>query len=336
MRQINKMVVFSNAGVQSVRKATKSLKNDPLGFAYRTAVYSVIPQLFFAGLRKASGDDGEEYRQMNATQRDMFYNFKTPFTGDAWISIPKPYELGLVASGIDRLISQQQGEENAFDGFFGTTYKTLLPFDESSIYGGFKPLVEARMNRNIYTGNQIVPEHEANKKLVLRKNTKNASLISQKTSNAFKAIGAEIDPRYIDHILKGYGTYFARQGLAVGDLFKDKEEVQTNFWITQSGFAHDVPSYSAKSVKAATDLAKSLGESGSKKSKKIRTLIDDFQTEKDLGKRKIIIKRLYNLSKAYRAELERLDKRIDETGVKPKKSSRRPPKAPQPPRPRRN
>ena len=53
-----------------------------------------------------------------AGQRDFFWNFKTPYTGDSWISIPKPFESGLISSMVSRGISMQQG-----NGWMSNTIK---------------------------------------------------------------------------------------------------------------------------------------------------------------------------------------------------------------------
>lgn len=297
MRDINKIIVFSNAGVQSLRKANKAIRRDPAGFAYRTALYSVLPAVAFAALRNVMGDedDEKEYENLPDNQRDMFYNFKTPATGDAWISIAKPYELGLASAFVDRAISKIKGNDEAFDGILGTTMKTLMPFDESSFLGGLKPIIEAQMNRNTFTDRSIVPEWESGKLLELRKGVDKASLISQKTSNLLKQAGISVDPRNIDHILRGYGTYFANQGMAISDLAK-KDRAELNFWITKSGFAKDVPTFNAKSVKRASDLAVELGKINSKPMKSLRNAIEEFSLETDLKKRKELLKEIYQKS----------------------------------------
>lgn len=315
MREINKIIVFSNAGVQSIRKASKSLKKDPAGFAYRTALYSVIPSVAFALLRNMMGDD-EEYENLPDNQRDMFFNFKTAATGDAWVSIPKPYELGLTSAFVDRAVSKVRGNDQAFDGIMGTTMKTLMPFDESSFLGGLKPIIETQMNRNTYTDRSIVPEWESGKLLELRKGVENASLISQKTSNLFKKAGWSVDPRNIDHILRGYGTYFANQGMAISDLAKD-DRAELNFWITKSGFAKDIPTYNAKSVKKATELAVEIGKVNSKPMKSLRDNIEKFYEETNLVKRKEILKEIY-------AKSEDLIKKFEEDKVEILNKEKRP------------
>jgi len=315
MREINKIIVFSNAGVQSIRKASKSLKKDPAGFAYRTALYSVIPTVAFSLLRNMMGDD-DEYENLPDNQRDMYFNFKTTVTGDAWISIPKPYELGLTSAFVDRAISKVRGNDKAFDGIIGTTMKTLMPFDESSFLGGLKPIIETQMNRNTFTDRSIVPEWESGKLLELRKEVDKASLISQKTSNLFKKAGMSVDPRNIDHILRGYGTYFANQGMAISDLAKG-DRAELNFWITKSGFAKDIPTYNAKSVKIATDLAVEIGKVNSKPMKSLRDNIEKFYEETNLVKRKEILKEIY-------AKSEDLIKKFEEDKVQILNKEKRP------------
>lgn len=294
MRTINKLVPFSNAAIQSIKRNVKGAKENPGQFALRMALYTVLPQLAFRGLVEAMGDD-EEYEELPDYQRDLFWNFKTPMTGDKWISIPKPFELGLPSSFMDRAISNAKGNDEAFDGFAYSSYNTLNPFDVLSLATGAKPLIEAGLNRDTFRDRDIVPFWEADKLLELRDGTKYASRIGNGLSDAFGFVGAEVDPRKIDHVIKGYTTYFGDTVLSLGDI--SKEDSRNQFDFTNTGFMKGVPISNAKSVKKAIDLAKDIGAESDKNVKYLKGMVKAYYDLEDKTQKKDLSKLIYRYSK---------------------------------------
>jgi hypothetical protein len=261
MRVINKLIPFSNATVQSVKRNIKGAKENPGQFALRMAIYTLLPQLAMRALVAMSGDE-EEYEELPDYQRDLFWNFKTPFTGDKWVSIPKPFELGLPSSFIDRAISKVRGNDKGFDGFGYMSYNTIQPFDIPSLTGPIRPIIESWMNKDSFRDRDIVPFWEKDKLMELREGTKYASRISRGLSDAFGFVGMEADPRKIDHIIKGYTTYFGNTVLSLGDIGDKNSKNQFDF--TKTGFIKGQPISSSKSVTKAMKLAKEIGYDGSK------------------------------------------------------------------------
>lgn len=293
MRTINKLIPFSNATVQSVKRNIKGAKENFGQFAMRMALYTLAPQLAFRVLVVASGDE-EEYEQLPDYQRDLFWNFKTPLTGDVWISIPKPFELGLPSSFVDRGISYARGNKEAFEGAGYSSYNTLNPFDVFSMTGPFKPIIEATSNYDSFRDRDIVPFWEKDKLIELREGTKYASRVGKGLSDAFGFVGAEIDPRKIDHVVKGYTTYFGNTVLSIGDI--GKEDSRNQFDFTKTGFAKGVPISSAKSVKKALKLSKEIGSDSDKKVKYLKGLVKAYYDIEDKKIRKELSKVIYNYS----------------------------------------
>tara|TARA_R110000803_G_scaffold78075_2_gene143096 strand:- start:6867 stop:15596 length:8730 start_codon:yes stop_codon:yes gene_type:complete len=273
MREINKVIPFSNAAVQSVKRSIKGAKENPAQFAIRMAIHTLIPQLISRAIVMAMGDD-EEYEQLPDYQRDLFWNFKTPMTGDAWISLPKPFELGLASSMVDRGISLAAGNKDAFEGSAMSTVQTLFPFDESTLGGAFKPILEAAFNYDAFRDRNVVPYWEEGKDMELREGTQYASRVGQGLTSAFGFVGAEVDPRKIDHVIKGYTTYWGTYGLALLDIGKADSRNQFNF--TKTGFAKGIPVSNAKSVQKALRLAKDIGYDGRKEIKTLKGMIKLF------------------------------------------------------------
>ncbi|WNH10020.1 LPD38 domain-containing protein [Thalassobellus suaedae] len=303
MRVINKLVPFSNASVQSVKRSVKGAKENPGKFALRMALFTVIPQLAFRALVRANGDD-DEYEQLPDYQRDLFWNFKTPMTGDTWISLPKPFELGMPSSLIDRGVSKAQGKKDAFDGATMSSIKTLFPFDETALVGSLKPIIEASSNHDFFRDRDIVPFWEKDKLLKLRDGTKYASRIGSALSDGFGFVGTKVDPRKIDHIIKGYTTYYGDWALSFGDIGKEDSRYQFNF--SKTGFAKDAPISNAKSVKKALDLAKDIGVGSNKKVKKLKGMQKAYYDLDDTKAKKILRKEIYEYAKKLTVYLEEM------------------------------
>lgn len=309
IRSLNRFIPFLNAGIQGLRRTGRAAKENPAGFAARTALYTVLPTILFRQLVSAMGDD-EEYEQLPAYQRDLFWMFKTPMTGDAWIAIPKPFEQGLVSSAVDRGISQMKGSETPWEGFGGTLAKSAMPFDDSSLLGGLKPIFEAGVNYNMFTDRPIVPAWEEGKLMELRGGAEKASRVGKGLHKAFNEAGLEVDPRKIDHVLTGYGTYMADWGLSFGDLGVEKSRFK--FGPSKTGFAKDVPLNNSVSVNAVYKLATELGAWQRKDIKALRGKIEKYYEEEDAAKRKDLSKEIYADAKEIRAELEKKKVKVKE------------------------
>jgi len=307
VREINKVIPFSNAAVQSVKRSAKGFKENPAQFMARMAVFSVLPQALIRVLVSSMGDD-EEYEELPDYQRDLFYNFKVPGYSD-WISIPKPFELGVVSSIMDRGYSYTQGNKKAFEGATMSTIRTLFPFDEGALMGSFKPILEVAVGKDIFRDRQIIPYWEKGLDLKYREGTKYASRVGQALSSAFGLVGAGVDPRYIDHLIKGYTTYYGNYGLALFDI--GKEDSSNQFDFTKTGFVRGMPISQAKSVQRAFKLAESLGMSNSgdikvlKGANKMWYDLDDPKAKSKMGKE------IYNYAKQLVKELEQVKKEKD-------------------------
>ncbi len=258
MKVINRLIPFSNAGIQGLRRSALAIKENPAGFAARIAMYSVLPQLAVRSLVHVMGDD-KEYEELPAYMRDLTYSFRTPMTGDKWISIPKPFDLGLPSSTIDRMISKVMGNDHAFKGAGKSIFNVLIPFDEGSIMGPFRPIVESFMNKDTFRDTPIIPHWEEKRLLKNREGAKNASTISKQLSQAMGLVGAETDPRYIDHFIKSQFSYFGDWTLSLSDAITQNEKSRNKITISKTGFVKDPPIANAQAVKDVYEIASKLG-----------------------------------------------------------------------------
>jgi len=252
MQYINQIIPFSNAAVRGTEKAIRTAYKDPVGFSVRMMLYSVIPSVLTLLIAKEMGGDEDDdwYSQLPAWRRDLFYNIKT---GDNLvIAIPKPFELGVVGSGAERVIDRTvYKNEKAFEGYGGSVATSLFPFDESAIAGPYGTLVEMAANYDFFRKKNIIPSYEANKKLSLREGDKYASNLGKVIQNA-----TGVDARKVDFLIKDMFTYYgdwATKASNIGDSTKRSFDLPTTGFLRNDAVSQNLD------VKWVENAAESYG-----------------------------------------------------------------------------
>jgi hypothetical protein len=200
----------------------------------------------------AMDDETErEYWQLPAYQRDLFWNFKVRGT---WWRIPKPFELGLLSSGIERSIAKLRGDEHAFEGFGGSVAKSLIPVDESAMAGPMTNIFQAVANRDFFRDRYIVPPHEADLEIDRRSGTDNASRLGEFIQ---RITGNSIDARKVDFLVEqqfgGLGKIATRTS-DIGEKDTGRMLMQT------TGINSPSPTTTARDVQKVMDYAKKQGD----------------------------------------------------------------------------
>lgn len=249
MRVVNQIIPFSNAAVQGLRKTVRSASNDPGGFALRFTLYAVIPALInrlFVHMQ----DEDEEYENMPNYRRDLFYNI--PVGPDLWITVPRPFELGVLASSADRFVSKYAfDQENALDGYAGSVAKSVMPVDESVLAGGYKPFVEVLTNYDFFRDQTIIPPDEVGLKLEYR-DTSKASRLGQALQSA---VG--VDARQLDYLIKSTTSYYGDLALRTADI--GREDTRYPFNWSLSGLLKGDPLYDSRNVQKVMQFVKENG-----------------------------------------------------------------------------
>lgn len=211
MQTINQLIPFSNAAVQGMRMTVLRAKADPSGYALRFGAYAITPSLmaYAWNYLYGDGDDLEEYRQLPAYQRDLFWNFK--LGPDLWLKVPKPFENGVLSTTFERAVDYAMGNEKAFDGHVGSLARTLLPVDEASFAGPYQAIFQAAANYDFFRERPIVPRWEENLELELRSYNR-ASRLGQALQ---QAIG--VDARKIDFVINQQFGYLGRYAADISD-----------------------------------------------------------------------------------------------------------------------
>lgn len=263
MRTINQLIPFSNAAVQGLRSTYNRATENPVAFTLRLLLKTFIPQATLWMIAHSNDDDAAEYEAMPDYQRDMFWNLK--IGNNNWISVPKPYELGMVASASDRVFSYARGNKNAFNGYMGSVAKSLIPIDESNASGPYRSLIEIMANYDFFREQHIIPPKEEGANLALRE-TDRASRLGKLLSNTLGFAGKEVDPRYVDHFVKSAASYYGNYAVKASNIGRNDGD---KFGIPDLGFFKNSPAYNSKPVQEFLSLTKEFQLSGSSKKDRV-------------------------------------------------------------------
>lgn len=283
VRAINQVIPFTNAAVQGISKTVRSAKANPVGFAIRWAIYAAVPALANRLIVHAMDKD-DEYEELPAYQRDLFYNL--PMGDNLWLSIPKPFEIGVLASGAERLMSKMMGYEESFEGYAASVARSTMPVDDAALVGPARGLVEVISNYDFFRQKNIIPPEEDKKALELRR-TGTASRLGQTLQ---KIVG--VDARNIDHIIKAQSTYFGDLALRLSDAGRDDTRYPMD--LTTTGLFKNTPVYNSKSVQWVMQKAQLYGLTQDPIYQQMSLLITDYfnaPTDEEKEKRGRVIKK---------------------------------------------
>ena len=215
------------------------------------------------------------------------------------MSIPKPFDNGMIASFVDRMIDYGRGRNNALNGYSGSLLKSIVPVDESSWLGVIKPIIEIVENRDSFRDVNIIPTWDVDRIRGERESDKNASRISKIVSDAiFTISSADINPNNIDHFIKGYGTNFGKTLLQLSNIGReDGEDAENRFSVDSFGFSRKVSVSNSVSVQRMSDLAGELGMPYGKDMRLVRDLKKAYYSTDNIEEKKKIRNIIYKYSK---------------------------------------
>lgn len=314
MKVINQVIPFSNAAVQGLRSTAVRAKENPKAFAARMILLSVLPSMAEWLINHRDDETAKEYEALPAYQRDMFWNFK--IGTNKWLSIPKPFELSMPAAGASRALSAATGTEGAFDGYAGSVAKTMMPFDESVIFGPAQSFVEGIANYDAFRDKTIIPPHEQPLALELR-NTERASRLGK----AIQSV-AGIDARKIDHIIKSNASYYGKTALKISDIGRDDK--QNEFGMEDLGFFKETPAYNSKPVQKYLKLVQELGLTRSSEYKEFKALSEKYFGAKTDEEKESLAKQLIDFANSETPDMEKVMEYVKEHGEKPEKEKKKP------------
>ena len=296
---VNQVIPFTNAAVQGVRINVRRAVQDPAGYAARFGLFAVLPTLATYLWNHLHGDI-DEYRDMPAYMRDLFWNFK--LGPDLWLRVPKPFEIGVLATTVERTIDQALGNDQAFEGHVGAFIRTMLPADEAALMGPFQALGQAAANKDFFRDRRPVPKFEEDLALELR-STHRASRLAQAIQ---EAIG--VDARSIDFVLKQQFGYVGRYATSLSDTGRKGK----GLGLQDVGVFATSPGTTSPDVQWVIDMAKERGALRTKEWKNFRKRYMEPIWETEEAERRDLLKG------QLRREAKRLRRRWERRPPRPK------------------
>ena len=258
---INRFVPFTNAGVQGARATVRAIQRNPKAFFAKMLIHSAIAStLVFLWNRMKGKEAMDAYQELPDRYKDNFYPLF--IANGQFLFIPKPYDLGVPSSWMTRAL-MADGKHDAYEGAAKDTVQSLMPIDPNNMMVlGPKTVMEIQANYDFYTGESIVPSYEENLFLSDRKGTKNASRLSKLISGMAGAVGNRIDPRYVDHAIRGTFGNLGTYATAASDIGSDRQLNTGRGVGLLLGVSNEVSPMSESSFKKVMDIKAKLGVQG--------------------------------------------------------------------------
>lgn len=300
VRQLNRYVPFTNAHIQGLRRGIQAIQSNPKAFMLRWSIYVGVPTLINYLWNASQGEKTKnEYLQQPAYLRDMFWNYKV--APDTWLRIPKPFDFGVLASGVERGLDRAAGDEHAFEGYGGSLAKALLPMDETALAGPLRPVVETIANKDLFRGRSIVPPWEEGKALPLRRGTERASRIGKALQSALNVDARKID--YLIHNTAGGAGQAATQLSDVGR--EDRPVTATDALNTATGLFVHSPVYTSRDVQFVLSQAKMRGQEQSQPVQQLQDLLRRYYAAENDDERAERAERVREYARRLRPRFER-------------------------------
>lgn len=205
------LAAFWNARLQGYDRLARSARKDPVKFGIRAFSAITLPSLLEYYLHM----DDLEYWEQPQWKRDLFWMVRV---GDDFVSIPKPFELGLMFGTLpvrvlDSWVGGQGGNKELRTFFEDTLVREaegMVPFPTATM-----PLIENATNYSFFLRRPITPRSESE----VRDREQGGPGTSEVARMLARWSPGEegISPRSIDNLLFSYTGGLGRLGTELAD-----------------------------------------------------------------------------------------------------------------------
>lgn len=219
-------VVLKALGVGNIETSIEE-KKAAARFSAVVGALSVATMTLFA-----HNQDDEEYRKAPDWLKDSYWWFRIPET-DHVITIPKPFEVGAIATVTERLLEQGMDDEATGKLFRERMWHMLTgTFAFSAVPQMFQPALDVYANKDSFTGRQIETMGQSRLSKSNRVNegtTGAAKMLSKVTTGVFgEDSNYALSPVQMDFLIGGYLGQIGAWVSAIPDVavrqFSDNEK----------------------------------------------------------------------------------------------------------------
>lgn len=219
----NKVVAFFNATIQGGDKLVREWRDDPKGMTIKSTLFITLPTIALWYLNK----DNTAYQELPQWEKDTFFHIPT---GDKFVKIPKPFELGLLyGTTFERMLQYFDDKSTGrngvgFKGLGDRAIDTLLP---DVLPTALSPIWEWWSNYSKFRQRNIVPQSQEKLPDKLQYGS-NTSMVARKIGDTFN-----VSPYKVDNTIMGYGGNLARLGLDITDAISGANEKRPTKGVTE-------------------------------------------------------------------------------------------------------
>lgn len=234
-KNINKGIMFWNAGVQGVDKTRRSFVDVPKSKRNKRIMKFILSAFLVTAIEQFwnRSEDEDGYERLSSYKKNNFYNFST---GDGkFLSLPKARENAVLSSFTGRLVdSLIQQDPGAFYDFGGYLAQQLLPPGMPSSLNPMKalhdvagstvfgPIADVGFNED-FKGSPIESKYDQSKPNEERYNDRTTA-IAKALGNTYVVKKAGISPKQIDHLISGYTGVIGQLNKALGQSSKENRD----------------------------------------------------------------------------------------------------------------
>lgn len=166
--------------------------------------------------------DDEEYKKLEDWHKDSYWWFRVPGTKHA-ITIPKPFEVGAIATLTERLLEQAL-DDKATGKLFAQRLGHMLSstFSFSMIPQAIQPAIDVYSNKDSFTGRQIETMGQQRLSPSNRVTDRTTALAEGAGKGIESLLGADskysLSPIQIDYLISGYFGQVGAWAVGLGDV----------------------------------------------------------------------------------------------------------------------
>ena len=222
-QSVNAIYAFLNARAQGIDRLVRTLKNDPVGGAFRIGLITQVPALAgYAWNRQF--DSYYDDRVVSATDRRtniiiMLSDTPIPQLGGAqFVKIPKG-DIGKLANPMEEFLRYADDKGGDVKKAMFDVLKGFSPWDNMGdlIPTALRPPIEATVNKSFFTGYPIVPEYKTGLPAKYQDSSYTAPL--------YRMLGQKLNvsPAKLQSVVEGYGTGISKIAeMSIRGLIPDK------------------------------------------------------------------------------------------------------------------
>lgn len=216
VRMLTQVVPFLNARLQGLDKMGRSVRNKKQRrqFIAVVGVYSIASVALYLAMR-----NDPDYDEAEDWERDAYHLFKLPGS-DIMYRLPRPFEVGLIATLLERAAEQAVNDEVHGELFAERLWHGIKDtLSINPIPQAFMPAVELWANKNTFTGRAIESMGIERMSPSERKKAW-TSATAIEISAAMDAISwgkVVLSPLQLEHLVNGYLGWAGATALELAD-----------------------------------------------------------------------------------------------------------------------